>query len=342
MKLNTITVGNHDFASISVEDFIKLNPIPTNRDSQRRVSKMKQVFDDAYLENQTNTLTEVAIAIVDEDFEDKASNTKYFKDDIYIVDGNTRKFYWLAYPERRNNIGNITAKIHYLRSMKDVHYAYYPYNNQKSVEKASEILQGLRGRYNWNPRQQMFNNGSYKTALDWAAYTPGDDAPDVFQAFNICFEALKIIDGIPHGSENTITKPYLDGLKSQSIIGACLLALRFNPNNLRVHDLIARLSTMNMDELNKAIAHGELDAVQIIAAEYSGQSSRRNKNADAEPWLNGLARSTNHASKPVQMDFLIYWIERYIENPKKTWNFNKGIRPEYWQGAWENYFPTEE
>lgn len=338
----TISVANHDFIIIPVSEFTQIPEIPTNRDSHRRVPKMTRTFDDAYTKNQTATLTEVAIGYVEEDFEDPDSKMKYQKGQWYVVDGNTRKHYWIKFPERAQSTGNLTGKIHYLRSMEDVKYAYYPYNNSKSSEKASEILQGLAKRYNWAPRQQVFANGGYKSALDWAAYTPGEDKPDVFKAFNICFEGLKILDSIPQNGGNTITKPYLDSLKSQAIIAACLTALRFNSNNLRLHDLVHRLATMTNDEINSAISKGELDPVQVIAVEYTNNSPRRSKNMDSEPWLKGLARSTKFESQSVQMDFLLYWIQKYIETPKVTYNFNKGIKPEHWHGYWQDFFPEEE
>jgi hypothetical protein len=96
-----------------------------------------------------------------------------------------------------------------------------------------------------------------------------------------------------------------------------------------------------MNEINNAIAKGELDPVQIIAVEYTNNSCRRNKNSDAEPWLHGLARSTKFESQAVQMDFLIHWIIKYIESPKLTYNFNKGVKPELWKGAWEELFPVD-
>ena len=335
------TIGNHDFIKLDVADYCTINPIPTNRDSLRRVPKMRKTFDEAYYSNQTSTLTEVAIAVVAEDFEDPDTGILYNKGDWYIVDGNTRKHYWLMYPEKAKAITAITGKMHYLRSMEDVRYAYYPYNNAKSTEKASELLQGLARRYNWAPRQITFANGGYKSSLDWAAYTPGEDKPDVFKAFHICFEGLKVLDSIPQSGNHTITKPNLESLKSQAIIGACLLAARFHPNNLKLHDLVYRLATIDMNEINNAIAKGELDPVQIIAVEYTNNSCRRNKNSNAEPWLKGLARSTKFESQAVQMDFLMYWINKYIETPKATWNFNKGVKPELWKGAWDGFFPEE-
>lgn len=340
--ISPVTVGNHDFVKLDVNTFIQIPPIPTNRDSARRVPKMKSIFDDAYIANQESTLTEVAVGIVKEDFLDTKSNTVYLKGDCYIVDGNTRANYWAKYSDRAAALKNgITAKIHYLTSMEDVNYAYYPYNSSKSTEKASEILQGLARRYNWTPRQNVFANGGYKSAIDWASYTPGEDTKDVFGAFETCFDGLKILDSIPRDGKYTITKPYLDGLKSQAIIAALLTVLRYRRNDVRLYEMVERLATITNEELSNAMAHGEIDCVQIIAIEYTNRSCQRNKNADAEPWLHGLARSTKFESKRVQMDFLIHWILRYLENPKATWNFNKGVKPEYWQGAWEEVFPAE-
>lgn len=337
-----ITVANHDFISLSVSEFTQIPEIPTNRDSQRRVRKMKHTFDSAYYNNQIPTLTEVAIGYTAEDFVDPDSGLEYKKDQWFVIDGNTRKHYWLQFPDRAQATEHLTGKIHYLRSMEDVKFAYYPYNNAKSTEKASEILQGLAKRYNWAPRQAIFANGGYKSALDWAAYTPGEDTPDVFKAFNICFEALKILDSIPQQGDYTITRPYLPSLKCQAIIAACLLALRHNPNQLKLHDFIHRLASITEHEINTAIVKGEIDPVQIIAIEYTGNSCRRSKRQDAGPWLRGLARSTKFESQAVQMDFLMYWIQKYIEMPKVTYNFNKGVKPEHWNGAWMQSFPEEE
>jgi len=340
MTRQTITVGNHDFTALTVEEWINTKPIPTNRDSERRVPKMSKVFDEAYYKNQISTLTEVALGIVTQDFQDPESGYEYKVGEEYAVDGNTRKHYWKKYPDKAQQVKSVTAKIHYLSNMDDVRFAYYPYNNAKSSEKASEILQGLRSRYNWTPRQQMFANGGYKTALDYATQIPGENKPDIFEAFNMCFDSLKLLDTIPKDGDNTITKPSLPELRSQSIIAACLLALRFNKDNLKLHDLIYRLSTITRSDLYKAVEREELDPVEVIAVEYTGMSVNRAHKANS--WLDGYAGQTSFAAMRKQMDFLIYWIQKYIESPKKLYNFKKGIKPTLWDDAWKEFFPDEE
>jgi hypothetical protein len=332
-------VGSHNFIQLTVEEFLTIPPIPTNRDSVRRVPKMRNTFIKAYAENQENTLTEVAIGIVSETFQDQDSQHKYMLGDWFVVDGNTRQHFWRQYSDYADRLPKgVTAKIHYLKSMKDVEFAYYPYNNAKSSEKASEILQGLARRYNWSsPRQTMFQNGGYKTALDWAALVPGEPAADTFKAFHDMFETLKLIDGIPSQSKYGITQPALDCIKSQSIIAACLRVLKQNPGNLKLHDFISRLSTITHDDLDTALLRKEgFDAVEIIALEYAGQSHRRNNTRNAEPWLKGQAKSTKHASREIQMDFLVHWITVYMTTPKLKY---KLLKEEMWQGAWYNSFP---
>jgi hypothetical protein len=336
------TVGSHKFIELPITTYTEIPPVPTNRNSETRVSKMRKVFDEAYAKGQSNTLTEVAIGVVLEDFEDTDSGRKYIKNQWFIVDGNTRKYYWKRYPDKAGITGQLTAKIHYFKSMEDVTFAYYPYNNAKSSEKASEILQGLARRYNWTPRQKVFANGGYKTAIDWAcSYVY--DKPNTFEAFNYCFEELKVLDSIPKDSSESITNPHLKPLKSQAIIASLIVALKTYNNNIRIHDMVARLSTITVEELRGAILKGELDPVQIIAAEYTGMSrDRSNTGSSKERWLGEHAGSTKFESQVPQMDFLIFWISKYIEFPKVTYNFNKGVRPTSWDGAWAECYVEDE
>lgn len=334
-----VSVANHNFISLSLDDYGTIPPIPTNRLSHLRVSKMKKVFDQAYSVGQIQTLTEVAIGVVTKDFEDPESKHKYKVNDVFVIDGNTRQHYWKMYPEKAKLTGDLTAKIHYLSSMDDVVYSYYPYNNAKSSEKASEILQGLARRYNWAPRQTVFVKGGYKTAMSWAC-TGVLDKPSLFEEFHYCFEELKLLDSVSKNSANTITNPNLKSLKSQAIIAACLIALKIYSNNLRMHDFIDRISNISKEELLTAMAKGELDPVQIIAIEYSGLSSQRGSNVSTG-WLDGHAGSTKFASQQPQLDFLLHWIKKYIELPSLKYNFNKGIRPTSWENAWVEFIQDE-
>jgi hypothetical protein len=337
----TVKVGDHSFANIPVSDFITLPPAPVQRNSHMRVSKMKPIFDNAYTANQSHTLTEVAIGVVVTDFDDIDPDTQavigsYKAGEVSIIDGATRKHYWIRYPQQALLTPEITAKIHYLSSMDDVNFAYYPYNSKESVEKTNQLLQGLARRYQWQARQPMFANGSYKTALDWATSRPGDKGyADVAASFNFNFDELKVLDTLPKNGGPSITKPTIKGLKSQSIIAAALIALKYYPNNVRLFQFIDNLANISMDDLRNAIALGDLTAVEVVAAEYSGMSKTRG-NGNKPSWLNDMAGSTNFASKEPQLDFLLYWMIEYIQDPNKKLDFDRGVKPAFWENAWSD------
>jgi len=339
----TVKVGDHSFANIPVSDFITLPPAPVQRNSHMRVNKMKPIFDKAYQANQSHTLTEVAIGVVVADFDDIDPDTgsvigSYKAGEVSIIDGATRKHYWIKYPQQHN----LTAKIHYLSSMDDVNFAYYPYNSKDSVEKTNQLLQGLARRYQWQARQPMFANGSYKTALDWASSRPGDSGyADVASSFNFNFDELKVLDTLPKSGGPSITKPVIKGLKSQSIIAASLIALKYYPNNLRLFQFIDTLASISIDDLRNAIANGNLSAVEIVAAEYSGMSKMRG-NGSHPSWLNDMAGSTNFASKEPQLNFLLYWMIEFIQDPSKKLDFDRGIKHTFWENTWTDLVTDEE
>jgi hypothetical protein len=339
----TVTVAGHSFAEIPVSEFITLPPAPVQRNSHMRVNKMKPIFDKAYAANQSHTLTEVAIGVVINDFDDIDAETgavigTYKAGEVSIIDGATRKHYWIKYPQQHM----LTAKIHYLTSMADVNFAYYPYNSKDSVENTGQLLQGLARRYQWQPRQPMFANGSYKTALDWATSRPGDKGyADVAASFNFNFDELKVLDTLPKNGGASITKPNIKALKSQSIIAAALIAMKYYPNNLRLFQFIDTLANLSMDDLRTSIANGNLTAVEIVAAEYSGMSKMRAQ-GNRPSWLNDMAGSTNFASKEPQLDFLLYWIIEYIQDPNKKLDFDRGVKPTYWKDTWSDLVAEEE
>jgi len=337
-KYDTVKIGDHYFAKISVSDFTKTPPAPIQRNSHLRVNKMKPIFNGAYAAKQSSTLTEVAIGVVVEDFVDVDPGTQtvlgsYKAGETYIVDGNTRKHYWMSEPERAAELDGLTAKIHLLRNMDDVRYAYYPYNSKDSVEKPGEILQGLARRYNWTPNQKIFANGGYKSALDIATMVPGTTKPmPIFEGFNYFFEELKLLDSLPKGGTNNITRPAYGPIKSQLIIAALLVALKMYPNNLRLYEFINALCHFTEEDAKLALTKKEVSPVEIIALEYSGLSAVRCQNAT--PWLGGMAGSTKFATYEPQMDFLLHWIEVAISSPSATYKLVQGVKPNHWANAW--------
>ena len=337
---SAVTVGNHKFIPLTVKEFIEIPELPRNRDSINRVGKMRETFNNAHAKSKIDTLTEVAIGYVTQDFIDPEGARQYHKGDWYVVDGNTRKHYWAHYTDRAKEVSGITAKIHMLASAEDVEFAYYPYNNAKSTEKPADILQGMAKNYSINLRQKIFANGGYKTALDWATMHLHD--MELRDKFNFFHNELKTLDSIPKDNIHCITKPNCSSLKSQAIIGSLLMALKTYGNNIKLFEMIERLSTISYEELRNTVIKGDVDPVHIIAAEFTGLSAIRGQGKGG-CWLpdgNGgtYAGSTKFEARAPQMNFILYWIEKYMSNHKATYKFNDGGVKGKWDGTWANWF----
>lgn len=342
---NPIRVGDFDFVTCSVESWIQTLEVENNRNSRARVNKMKSVFHEAIAKNQHHSLSEVALGIVEEDFVDPNTGKQYKKGEQRRLDGSTRAWWLHDNPDLWKYFKNgLTCKIHRLSSWQDVEFAYYPYNNVKSSESKKEIIGGLAGRYQWSPRQSVFANGGYSSALDWATRTPTGshswESRNVFEAFHMMVDTLRMLDNMPKGSDYTITKPAHPKLKSQAIIAAVLLMLKNNPNNLKLHDFVYQISNITHNDLLKALSDDSAGPVEIIALEWCGLSTQRS-GKDKDPWISGNANQTKFSTVIPQMDFLLHWIQRYIENPAKKYNLSGGGVKTMWAGTWEEICSEE-
>jgi hypothetical protein len=347
---NTVQVGDIELANIQMKDFLTLSPIYNQRNSAGRVNKMKQTFDSAYMNNKAESLSVIALGIAENDIVDPESGAKLKKGDITVVDSCTRQHYWKLYPETQKHHNNgLTAIIHRLYSHKDVDAAYYPYNNAKSSENKAEIIQGLNRKHGLDGRlkQTVFANGKFGSALEWASINPFSpkEKPDIFEQYDISFDALKALDSIPKGSANGITKPAIKSIKSQAIIGACLIALRNHPGNVNLLDFISRLSTITFDELTNIMQNTkQADPVEIVALEYSGFSQSR-KGLDPSKrdlgWINGTAGNSKWSDVRPQMDFVLFQISKYINSPNRKLNI-LSVQPAQWDKEWETWYEEED
>ena len=341
---NIVPISGIKYSPISMKDFLSINCIYNNRGSELRVNKMRQSFENAYLKGHPDTLSQVAIGIATKDFTDPESGATVKKDEVYVMDGNTRSSYWKHYTDRQeNHKDGLVARIHYLDNASDVEMAYYPYDSSKSSENKADMLFGLNRSYGFSPKQQVFSRGGFGCALGYASINPlnRSDKLDVFEQYNLNATALRMLDGVPKNSFNGITNPVIKSLKSQAIIGSCLLALRVYGNgNVNLFDFIGRLSTIEFDEIDNAVRTGYADPVQMVALEYSGESINRNgreKRDVTQAWLSGMAGSTRMADIEPQMDFILYHIVKYMNTPTKTIDIS-AVQSTVWRGEWNSWY----
>jgi hypothetical protein len=331
--------GDHDYINIPMNKFLQLDPIPVNRDSENRIGKMMKTFSTVYAKNKLHTMTEFALGIVVKDFIDPETMYQYKIGNLYIIDGNTRQHFWKTNPDKAMlHTNGLTGRIHYLSSIEDVEFSYKMYNNAKSAETISEQLQGLLRRFKFEPNSGTLRKGNFSQALAWASMVPKTSTKTFLEQFQMNLEGIKITDSIPSSGVNSIWNPTMKGISASPIHAAILLAIRLNPNNANLYLLINKLATVTANDLKFAIAADKVDAADIIALEYNKLSHMRAKNGNAEPWLKNMAGLTTYESRIPQMDFLMYYIGQYMDDPNKQWSLRFGISSDRWEKAYENFF----
>lgn len=351
---NPIRVGSNQYLPMDVETWVAMKPIPINRNSHNRVAKMKKTFDEATVQD-TQPLTEVVMGVVTRDFSDTADlgdgklvQIKYTKGDIFRIDGNTRAFYWKKYPDQSPE--QLTVRVINLASPADV-LVYYSFDSQEATEKSNEKIQGLKNKFQWYPVQAMFNNGQFKNALDWAY--PDTDAQKIETTFTYFFEQLKTLDKIGSPDGPWISKPAAPKLKTSAIVTAFLIALKERGNDARVLDLIGKVINTTSDDLVTADVDEKstFTIPQVIVAEYSKYSYwsyKKNGSRDAQLVFEHVFNrdrqsaigSTKRMDKEPQLDFLLYMIEEYVKNPKKTYDIRRGLKTTAWQGKYDEYLES--
>ena len=343
---DVVKIGNQEYLNIGMEDFLNLPPAYTQRNSPNRLPKMKKTFDQSYLKGRPETLEEVALGYAEIDF-CADSGLKVNKGSWCILDAATRQYYWRSNPDQAKvHTNGLTARVWRLYSHEDVEAAYYPYNSAKSAENKADVIQGLNRKHQWTPRQTVFANGMFGEALKFATTNPCNpsDCPDVFEAYDQCFDSLKMLDKLPKGSTNGITKPATKTAKSAFVIAGCIKSLNVYMQgtsvNVNLLDFIQRYSTITEEELQTCLSNRTADPVQMVALEYTGMSAFRT-GMTAEKikptWLDGKAGSTKRADIVPNMDFVLYQIGKYIAKPTDTVDLGH-INTNMWKDEWaENW-----
>jgi hypothetical protein len=343
--------GMNQYSEISMNDFLTIPPIPVNRSSQLRVSQMAKDFESAYASNYMDTISEVTIGVVKKDFIDPISGHVYKTGELYTLDGNTRAIWWQQNPQFSSlHIAPLSVRIKNLNDISDVMMYYKVENNSKSAKTTNHYIQGLLNRHNIHPQQSEFSYGRIATALKWAGDNSYNRYNNIDDSFLVHKDALVVLDGIAVNETKkngeiktyTITHPKCVGVRSQSIIASCLIALTLYPNESRIIEFIEKLISISEDDVKMACANSKtasLNQVEIIAAEYSKHSKSRAPSNSAQQWLgDGIAGTTTADSKMPQLNFVLAWIEDYLINPHATYSFKNGIRFNQWNDGCANFY----
>lgn len=156
MKTTDFSKYNIRTESWSYEQLSKLNPISINRNTDIRVEKVFKRLRKKYLP----THSIFTVGHVTKPFD------SYKKNDMFILDGNTRLHVYKFAPELIPKT-SFTVNIIDIDNWEDAQDIYYSIDNTDAAEKASEIITGAFEYMGYVPVSPVFRRGNIKRMIDF-------------------------------------------------------------------------------------------------------------------------------------------------------------------------------
>lgn len=156
MKTTNCIDHNIRSESWSYEKLSKLNPISINRNTEIRVEKVFKRLRKKFLA--THSIVTVGHATKPFD--------SYKKNDMFILDGNTRLHVYKFAPELIPKIP-FTVNIIDIDNWEDAQDIYYSIDNTDAAEKTSEIITGAFEYLGYVPVSPVFRKGNIKRTIDF-------------------------------------------------------------------------------------------------------------------------------------------------------------------------------
>jgi hypothetical protein len=302
---------NIEMERLAIEEFFDMPAVPMQRDTEGRASKPKvkkmlKFLKAPHLEISLVRLTKDCVYY----------GKKYKKGWSGIVNGNTRKYYWL------NNLTDkipsyVNATIYSVENMEEVRDIYNMFDNPDSAEKNQEKAYGiLSGLYSFEPTCSKIQKGEFLTGLHFACYkfNPAKYNQPNIKAEHLPFEVKEFIEEIKAFDEICLTPRNWD----QALVCAAFMALkRYGLKNDRLLECFRRIDQRQMDT-----TVSEQDGATHISLEWKTNEKFESKGTSwSKP--NGFGQT---------VPFALYWIEKFMNN-KKQMQFGKG-----WETTADTWF----
>jgi hypothetical protein len=301
-KLKKVDFNNVKMEQMSIEDFLQLPEVPMQRNTEGRASKIKvkkmlRILKAPHLEVSLVKLVKDCVYY----------GKKYKKGWTAIVNGNTRKYYWV------NNLtdkipNNVNATIYFVENMEEVRDIYNMFDNPDSSERNQEKLYGiLSGLYNFEPNCSKVIKGEFLTGLHYACYKldPAKYNQPNIKSENLPFEVKEFIEEIKVFDKICLTPRNWD----QALVCAALMSLkRYGLSNLKLMECFKRIDQRQM---NTTVS--EQDGATHICLEWKTDEKFPSKGTS---WNrpNGFSDT---------VPFALYWIEKFMQD-KKQMQFGRG------------------
>jgi hypothetical protein len=306
VSFDTVTVEK-----LTIDDFFEYPAVPMQRNTEGRskttaVKKMLKNLKPPHLE----------VALVELINDCKYYGQKYKKGNRFIVNGNTRKLFWM------NNLtdmipSTVNATIYKVADMEEVREIYNMYDNPSTSEKNQQKVYGIiTGLYGYEPKSTKVMKGEIITGLNYASYKllPSKWNQTTTKAEELPFQIKEFIEEIKTFDEICLNP----GRWDQALVCAALMLLKkYGCNNSKARDCLHRIDQRKMDT-----NPSDYDGVTHICLEWMHPRKFPSKGTS---WINSGGFCDT-------VPFALYWMEKFIKDePLKQLGGN-------WQKTADNWF----
>ena len=300
---------------LPIDDYLSIESVPFQRDTETRAKKAKvkeslSKLIPEHLDVQLVRLTQDCV------YADK----DYYANTLYIVNGNTRKYYWMNglsdyIPEE------VFATVYEVDTLERMQISYNTFDSANAVERNQEKIFGIICNvHGFNPTSSKIQKGEIISALNLACFyrdrksynQPNVDADKLVGQTALYLEEIKAFDKLLKTPKNW----------DQALSCAALMSLKkYGTSNARLLTGLELLNRRARDTMDS----NTWDGITHISEEWTTASTFKHKGTHWEK-DSGLKQTTSWA---------LYWIKKFMENTKQA-KVGKG-----WEETGEHWFDEE-
>ncbi len=294
---------------LNYEEYNLIPTVPFNRDVELRIKKAMSKFKILIPEH---LVVQIGILTKDSIYH----GIKYKKDSEFVIDSNTRKYFW------KNDLSDkipetLYATYHYYDSMDNMYAGYQTFDSVTSAESTSEKMTGIAILLGLDFKSPKIQKGTYVTALNYAAHALYPELfPDVSSKAGLSIEKMQLFrDELILLDEMNLGQKF-----NQAVISALLMSLKchkVNGTEEKIVDFIDKFQEGYSDCRTK----DKCGVTHVVEEVHKGN-----------PGL--FAWGTKRKEMPPQISFVLQNIDHYVTDTKTSRYtpkpFKNGTKDDYY------------
>lgn len=284
---------------LTLEYFLELPSVPMQRDTLAHAKSPA-------VKNALSTLrpehVNVALAKLTSDCYE--GGIFYRAGTIFIVDGNTRQFYW---KEGHSDYipTHVEATIYEYDTLAEIQECYNTYDSKSALETNGQKIYGLlKLNHNYEAKYNKFANGKFSTSLGFASHvidpvtynkpSVSNNIYCVQDQIALFIDEIKVIDDLCYNIGTKIT------IMDQSLLAASMLALKhYGTTNKKLLKCLCDIYEERQNTQTK-----NMDGVTHIVQEWTRNFRFKQRTTSWDKPM-GLSKT---------VPFVLFWIEKYMND----------------------------